>query len=92
MTERNGSPRTEWWQAKFDRNVANDRNNQAALAELGWNVIVVWECELKDPESTIPKLLDELSLADTQTIRYRIAEGEAPLNDDEKQTKYRTEK
>jgi DNA mismatch endonuclease (patch repair protein) len=54
--------RTEWWQAKFDRNVSNDRKSQAALAELGWNVIVVWECEWKDPESLVVQLQAHLSL------------------------------
>jgi len=28
--------RTEWWQAKFERNVANDRKHQRELEELGW--------------------------------------------------------
>jgi len=43
--------RTEWWQEKFDRNVANDRKNQRSLKKLGWKVIVIWECELKDIEA-----------------------------------------
>jgi DNA mismatch endonuclease (patch repair protein) len=53
--------RTEWWQAKFDRNVSNDRKNQEALKEMGWNVIVIWECELKDAEAVKVQLLSELS-------------------------------
>nr|WP_231932827.1 very short patch repair endonuclease [Micromonospora rifamycinica] len=35
----------EWWQAKLDRNVARDRAKDAALAELGWVVLHVWEHE-----------------------------------------------
>ncbi|MDF7807495.1 very short patch repair endonuclease [Pontiellaceae bacterium B12219] len=45
--------RTEWWQAKFDRNVSNDRKNQKTLREMGWTVIVIWECELKKPEQVL---------------------------------------
>ncbi|MDF7800052.1 very short patch repair endonuclease [Pontiellaceae bacterium B1224] len=48
--------RTEWWQAKFDRNVSNDRKHQAALKELGWHVIIVWECELKKSEQVFQRL------------------------------------
>jgi DNA mismatch endonuclease (patch repair protein) len=38
---------TETWQEKFEGNVARDRANEARLADIGWRVIVVWECELK---------------------------------------------
>jgi DNA mismatch endonuclease (patch repair protein) len=35
----------DWWLAKLDRNVARDRAEDAALAELGWTVAHVWEHE-----------------------------------------------
>ncbi len=37
----------EFWQAKFDRNVARDKKEHAALEAAGWHVIVLWECEVK---------------------------------------------
>lgn len=37
--------RVEYWQAKFDRNVARDRSNLRKLRRLGWSVLVVWECQ-----------------------------------------------
>ena len=39
--------RTEFWLEKFDKNVKNDQIKQEKLRELGWKVIVIWECELK---------------------------------------------
>jgi DNA mismatch endonuclease (patch repair protein) len=41
-------PRTrqEYWLPKLERNVARDRAAIAALEELGWRVVVLWECEL----------------------------------------------
>lgn len=42
--------RPEFWQAKFDGNVARDRRQQEALETLGWKVLILWECELKDDE------------------------------------------
>ena len=41
------STNAEFWQEKFKRNVDSDRNTEKQLKELGWNLIVVWECELK---------------------------------------------
>ena len=37
-----------YWTPKLDRNVARDQSNQAKLRELGWAVMVLWECELAD--------------------------------------------
>jgi DNA mismatch endonuclease (patch repair protein) len=41
--------RTAWWLAKFARNVARDTAVRSALRAAGWRVVVVWECELRDP-------------------------------------------
>lgn len=40
--------RTEFWLGKFKRNVENDISNQKILKDLGWNVIVLWECTIKN--------------------------------------------
>ena len=37
---------TEFWQKKFADNVARDKRTEQELKALGWNVIVVWECEV----------------------------------------------
>lgn len=37
----------EFWKAKINGNVARDRRQQQALIAMGWNVLVIWECELK---------------------------------------------
>ena len=39
--------RLDYWGPKLDKNVENDKKNMAELQNLGWKVIVVWECELK---------------------------------------------
>lgn len=36
----------EFWQEKIRRNKERDAQEVGALEALGWNVIVVWECEL----------------------------------------------
>jgi DNA mismatch endonuclease (patch repair protein) len=45
------SPRTraDFWQSKFDRNVERDAAATLALERLRWRVLIVWECETRDP-------------------------------------------
>lgn len=38
---------TAYWEKKIHGNERRDKMNSAALEELGWHVIIVWECELK---------------------------------------------
>jgi DNA mismatch endonuclease, patch repair protein len=38
----------EKWAKKFEDNVRRDREKLAALKEAGWDVLVVWECEIGD--------------------------------------------
>ena len=38
---------TEFWEAKFRRNVERDARAITELKELGWTPITIWECELK---------------------------------------------
>lgn len=48
----------DYWQTKFARNVERDARNQAELEKMGWHVVIVWECELKD-KITLEKRLDD---------------------------------
>ena len=50
----------EFWQNKFERNVANDRKHARELRKLGWQVLTVWECELKNPEKAMAGLRRKL--------------------------------
>lgn len=37
----------EYWKKKLKRNIERDKSVQQELIKLGWNIITVWECELK---------------------------------------------
>lgn len=52
----------EYWKAKIARNIERDKSNMAALKQAGWNVLVVWECELKkkSAQSRLEKLVSEI--------------------------------
>lgn len=48
--------RADFWQAKFGRNVARDRENTIALKRLGWRVEIIWERETRIAEGLIARL------------------------------------
>lgn len=54
--------RTEWWVNKINGNIANDRKAEALLAQAGWKVIIIWECELKKAvlENALTRLQHQL--------------------------------
>lgn len=54
--------RTVWWKEKLLGNKERDEKHIKELIELSWNVIVVWECELKfdSKETTLKTLLDKV--------------------------------
>ena len=39
--------RPEFWNQKFEKNVARDHKVQTLLEEAGWRVLTIWECETK---------------------------------------------
>lgn len=49
--------RPEYWVPKLARNVERDRENEARLRELGWQSLVLWECEIADPAALVPRAL-----------------------------------
>ncbi|MEQ8773745.1 MAG: very short patch repair endonuclease [Marinoscillum sp.] len=54
--------RTDWWKAKINKTIENDGKNNLDLQKLGWEVITIWECELKSNmrEETLLDLVDSL--------------------------------
>lgn len=37
-----------FWEEKFTQNVERDKRNIEKLEGSGWNVLVIWECQVKD--------------------------------------------
>jgi DNA mismatch endonuclease (patch repair protein) len=46
----------DYWIGKVGRNRDRDVRSQAALKASGWTPLVIWECELKDPEALTARL------------------------------------
>lgn len=45
-----------YWLPKFAANVRRDRRNVAALRRAGWKVLIVWECQTRDPSKLEARL------------------------------------
>lgn len=48
--------RVTFWTQKFAANVARDQRQEAALRALGWQVLVIWECESRDARALEARL------------------------------------
>lgn len=53
--------RVEFWQAKFERNVARHREVEEELTTLGWRVLVIWECETDSATGLLDHLTELLA-------------------------------
>lgn len=71
----------DFWKAKFERNVARDKKNEVAISSLGWNLIVVWGCQVRD-KSVLDRLPARIKAgifkAPRQALKVKI-EVKSPL-------------
>ena len=56
--------RQEYWLPKFAANIERDLRKEAQLQALGWQVLLVWECETKQREELTLRLRRELKLSE----------------------------
>ncbi len=50
------STNQSFWNKKLDRNLERDKRYCQELRQMGWTVLVVWECEMKKPKKFLRKL------------------------------------
>lgn len=65
VCERAALPKTnhQFWKEKICKNIERDKCNIFKLKESGWNVVIVWQCEIKNKtnmEIRLNKLLEEI--------------------------------
>lgn len=53
--------RTEWWTAKIEKTTINDRKVTELIRLKGWQVLTVWECELK--KNLVEKTIENLAFS-----------------------------
>ncbi len=40
--------RLDFWEPKLEKNRVRDQEKQRRLREMGWDYLIVWECQLRD--------------------------------------------
>ena len=55
----------KFWEKKFDDNQRRDKAKRRQLQRLGYSVLTLWQCQLKDESKTGNKLRNFLTKADT---------------------------
>lgn len=58
--------RLDYWLPKLEGNKARDAANQSELRKMGWDVLTVWECEIKDTEKLASKIAGFLGESEKQ--------------------------
>ena len=53
-----------YWLPKLESNVAHDAKHQIELVELGWKVLVIWECDVGGDSGIADRIRDFLERAD----------------------------
>ncbi len=51
---------TAYWDVKLAKNTTRDKCNRRRLRELGWRVLVIWECQMRDEARLGKRLVDFL--------------------------------
>jgi DNA mismatch endonuclease (patch repair protein) len=51
----------DFWNQKIDKNISRDTNTQAELRKLGWQSLVVWQCQTRNLADLQQQLQDFLA-------------------------------
>ena len=47
---------SDFWRSKLERNRQRDAESLAALRDLGWETLTVWECELRNLDTLLTRI------------------------------------
>ena len=53
--------RLDFWGPKLERNRQRDKQSQENLKTLGWDALVIWECQLKDIDDVARRIREFLT-------------------------------
>jgi DNA mismatch endonuclease, patch repair protein len=51
----------DYWIPKFNKTVERDKRNQKELRRLGWNIVTLWECQIKDTNRLTNQLMNSIT-------------------------------
>ena len=66
----------DYWLPKLERNVERDAVHQARLAKLGWNLLVIWECEVKADDGLAERMQSFLNSTRSEQLAHEQQVGD----------------
>lgn len=51
----------DYWETKISRNKERDQQHDEDLRHQGWHVMVIWECQLNEPQTVTEQIINFLS-------------------------------
>lgn len=52
----------KFWDDKLDANMLRDKTNSKILKSLGWKILIIWECQIKNQDKLLSKIEDFLKI------------------------------
>lgn len=59
-----------YWEPKFSKNITRDVRVKAELARLGWNVLAIWACEIKDAAVLTDRIREFLEADTSESAQH----------------------
>ena len=60
--------RKEFWESKFKANVKRDKEIQEKIQNIGWQPVVIWECEVKNKDFFTKKFVRKLVMTNNANL------------------------
>ena len=62
---------SDYWRQKISKNKTRFQQQQLRLHQLGWSILIIWECELKAPSALAQQLTDFLEAHQQQSVLHQ---------------------
>ena len=53
--------RYDWWKEKLEGNALRDSRVTSLMQNLGWRILIIWECEFRRPKTNRSEALDGIA-------------------------------
>ena len=62
--------KVEFWAPKLAKNRERDTRHQERLREMGWDILVIWQCQLKD--------IQKIKQAISKMMEWKVPQSDGP--------------
>jgi len=70
--------RRAWWKKKLEENARRDSETVSELRNLGWRILIIWECEFRRPKINRARALDSIAAQAAEFLESKQSVLEIP--------------